>query len=270
MQNTAQGGEKITFSFGRNWQDFVQKHYSEDRLAIAKRHLLEFLGMEDLKGKYFLDIGCGSGIHSLAALESGAERVVSFDLDPYSVETTKQIRAMRGDPKNWTVTHGSVLDSAFLSTLEPADVAYSWGVLHHTGQMWQAIRNASALVRPNGMFYIALYLTSRRSNYWIKTKQRYNRASGLEKKWMEAWYIFREVLIHKTFRGYNPISYISDYKVHRGMDFMTDVRDWLGGYPYEDVTVAQMVQFAHRELNMNMINLSGESGLAEFLLERRR
>ena len=34
-----------------------------------------------LAGKVFLDIGCGSGIHSLAALRLGAERVISFDYD---------------------------------------------------------------------------------------------------------------------------------------------------------------------------------------------
>src|SRR5688572_17024270 len=80
--------DPISFSFGQNWQSFIEKHYSEDRVKEAREHLLGFLDMSDLSGKYFLDIGCGSGIHSLAAFQSGADRVVSFDLDPYSVATT--------------------------------------------------------------------------------------------------------------------------------------------------------------------------------------
>ena len=48
---------------------------------------------------------------------------------------------------------------------------------------------------------------------------------------------------------------------------MTDVRDWLGGYPYEDVTVEEVLRFARHKLHMNMVNLHAGSGFAEFLLE---
>ena len=130
--------EPITFSFGKNWESFVEPHLSQERVDMAERPLLDFLHVPDLKGKVFLDAGSGSGIHSLAALQAGAERVVSFDVDDVAVATTKRVRAQCGSPSRWEVRHGSVLDVEFLRTLDPADVVCSWGVLHHTGHTWQA------------------------------------------------------------------------------------------------------------------------------------
>ena len=186
---------EITFSFGQNWAEYVKQHFSETRVQDAKSRLLGFLQMPDLSGKYFLDIGSGSGIHSLAAFKAGARRIVSFDLDPASVETTKRLRDQFGATDRWEILSGSVLDPAFLAKIEPADIAYSWGVLHHTGHMWDAVRNAAKLMLPTGLFFIALYTTTSKSAYWLATKQRYNRSGQLGKRWLEAKYLARNLVL---------------------------------------------------------------------------
>src|SRR5687767_11581001 len=76
--------DALRFGFGANWTDYVKKHFSEERLTIAQDHLLRFLRMSSLTGKSFLDIGCGSGLHSLSAWRAGARPVFSFDYDPKS------------------------------------------------------------------------------------------------------------------------------------------------------------------------------------------
>src|SRR5438309_4149357 len=63
------------FTFGKNWSDYVAKYYSPERLRTAQGHLLEFLKLDNLNGRSFLDIGCGSGLHSLAAWRSGSSSV---------------------------------------------------------------------------------------------------------------------------------------------------------------------------------------------------
>jgi hypothetical protein len=68
------------FTFGRNWQNFIEKNFSEKRVDDAKQKLLDLLGLSTLAGLSFLDIGCGSGIHSLAALRAGAQAVWNFGL----------------------------------------------------------------------------------------------------------------------------------------------------------------------------------------------
>lgn len=262
--------DPITFSFGKNWETFVQEHYSEKRLAIARQHLLDFLGVKSLAGKTFLDIGCGSGIHSLAAFTAGAARLVSFDLDPASVSTTRKLREMQGNPEHWTVHHGSVLDEVFLATMEPADIVYSWGVLHHTGQMWKAVENASRFLKPGSLFYIALYQTTPRTAYWIDIKKRYNAASATGKRWMEYQYVLRHVILPELIRFRNPFKQIWGYEENRGMDFMTDIRDWLGGYPYEDSSIPETLRFGVEKLGLQMINISIAPTLVEYLFVKAR
>src|SRR5215213_8744027 len=127
------------FSFGKNWSDYVNESLDEERIAIAVVALQELLNLDNLRGQTFLDIGSGSGLHSLAAYRLGADEVISFDYDPDSVRTTEQLRAEAGSPTNWQVLQGSILDEAVVEKYH-ASIVYSWGVLHHTGAMWQAIR----------------------------------------------------------------------------------------------------------------------------------
>jgi 2-polyprenyl-3-methyl-5-hydroxy-6-metoxy-1,4-benzoquinol methylase len=256
------------FPFGKNWEEFVRKHFSEERVRRSRQHILEFLELPDMKGKYFLDVGCGSGLSSLAALEAGAAKVVSFDVDTDSVRTTQHLHRLRGAPENWTVLTGSALDRQFLSTLEPADIVYSWGVLHHTGSMWQAIENTATLLKKGSLFYIALYLTTPKSGYWLEVKKKYNRASEFQKRIMEARYVIRHTLIPKLVRGQNPIRFIRTYEQRRGMAYLPDVRDWLGGYPFEDATIPDVLRFCHRQLGLNMTNVNPGTGLVEYLFHK--
>ena len=78
------------FEFGRNWSRFLSE-LDESRVAQAEQSLQTMLGVEDLGGKRFLDIGSGSGLFSLAARRLGAE-VRSFDFDPDSVACTRELR----------------------------------------------------------------------------------------------------------------------------------------------------------------------------------
>lgn len=48
----------------------------------STRLVLELLERVDLSGRRVLDVGCGTGVLSLAALRLGARRAVGFDVDP--------------------------------------------------------------------------------------------------------------------------------------------------------------------------------------------
>lgn len=113
------------FSFGKNWAEYVKHHFSDERFMSAKMHLLTFLKLKDLQNKYFLDVGCGSGIHSLAALKCGAQKIVSFDIDSEAVKTTSKLWQISGKSPHWQILEGSILDEQFIKTIEPADVVYS-------------------------------------------------------------------------------------------------------------------------------------------------
>ena len=134
------------FRFGRNWRRYISTYLDADRERVAAESLRDLVG--DLDQKSFLDVGCGSGLFSMCAYRAGAVNVVSIDVDPDAVTATRELQTRADAPPNWRVLHQSILAPDILAELEPADVVYSWGVLHHTGDMYTAIRNAADLVKP--------------------------------------------------------------------------------------------------------------------------
>lgn len=252
------------FHFGRNWQRYLDTAFSPERLAVAEQSLKDLIGVESLAGLSWLDIGCGSGIFSLAARRLGAARLTSVDIDPDAVACCKRLREKEGSPENWRVLHGSVLDPGFVAGIEPADVVYSWGVLHHTGDMWRAIENAASRVRPGGRFVIAIYNTvdgALGSKTWLRIKRVYVKSPRWF-QWIMTRGYFLYYLLSLGAHGRNPIRAVREYKQGRGMSVLTDVIDWVGGYPYEFATDAEIIDFCQRRLGMTLENVVRVTSLA--------
>lgn len=138
-------GEGARFGFGRNWARYLAL-VDDERIATAEQSLRDILERESLEGLRFLDAGSGSGLFSLAARNLGAT-VHSFDYDPESVGCTRALwECYRPEDADWTIEPGDALDEEYLSALGTFDVVYSWGVLHHTGDMWRALANMTPVV----------------------------------------------------------------------------------------------------------------------------
>jgi SAM-dependent methyltransferase len=264
---------EVRYGFGKNWAEFIQQSFSEERIKIAQERLLNFLKLKDLRGRSFLDIGCGSGLHSLAAYRAGAQTVLSFDYDSDSVQTTRKLHEHVGSPSNWIIRQGSVLDRKFIDSLERADIVYSWGVLHHTGDMWTAIEHAVSALKQEGMAFIALYTKDvcldPGPDYWLDVKQAYNQAGPLRRKWMEWAYVLRFVVAPELYSGRNPLRYILTYKKSRGMSFWIDVKDWLGGWPMEFAGIAETKDFCCNKLGLELLNVNAGEANTEYLFRRK-
>jgi len=267
----AQAEDQLRYDFGKNWADFIKHNFSEDVVGQSQRRLAEFLRLGSLEDTTFLDIGCGSGLHSLAAHRLGARRIFSFDYDRDSVATTERLRQYAGDPASWTVQQGSVLDPGFMQTLGEFDIVYSWGVLHHTGDMWRAVRNAALPLKPDGLFLMALYSADHHvdppAEYWLTIKRQYNHRRKIGRTFMEWQYLWTFHIMPALRARQNPASFMKG-KRYRGMEFWTDVRDWLGGYPMEFAGLSETRDFCKRELGLDLVNLGIGEANTEFLFCR--
>jgi len=263
--------EEMRFGFGKNWEDYIKRHLNEERVDISRKHVLDFMNLQDLKGKTFLDIGCGSGLHSLAALRSGAERIFSFDYDSHSVQATKFAQKYAGNPENWVVTQGSILDDEFVKTIEPADIVYSWGVLHHTGNMWKAMDNTAKLAKKGSLLYIALYdyeiHVNPSADFWLDVKQKYNQSTWLGKRGWEWWYIWNFMLYKKLSNLPEVLARFMRYKESRGMAMYNDIKDWLGGWPMEFAKRPDVKAWADRHGLEMLIMKTGEAN-TEYLFKK--
>jgi 2-polyprenyl-6-hydroxyphenyl methylase/3-demethylubiquinone-9 3-methyltransferase len=256
-----------SFTFGRNWKNFL-RFYTPERQKVAQDALLGFLKLPDLKEKTFLDIGCGSGLHSAAAFLSGASRIVSFDYDPDSVAATRKLREHLGSPEHWSVMQGSALDEEFMKLLGAFDIVYSWGVLHHTGDQWRALGNACKTMHEMSRLYIALYakeLQVPNCEYWIDVKKRYNASGRIGKLLMEADYIWKWQLDRDWRKIPALIKKIGTYRFERGMEFMTDIRDWLGGWPMEFSSTPEVMDFVKNHFGLALVNFGFGEACSEYL-----
>jgi len=261
------------FTFGENWRQFLSV-LNEERIAEAEISLKQMLEVEDLQDKSFLDIGSGSGLFSLAARRLGA-KVHSFDYDPQSVGCTQELKH-RYFPKdsNWTIEQGSVLDVDYIKSLGQFDIVYSWGVLHHTGAMWQALENASLPVADRGQLFIAIYNDQGGpSRRWRKVKQFY--CSGIVGRTLVSAFFIPYFILGglavDILKLRNPVLRYTEYKKSRGMSIVHDWYDWLGGYPYE-VAKAEEIFKLYRDKGFvlkNMLTALGGLGNNQLLFVKQ-
>ena len=254
------------FGFGQNWINF-SKAISENEIAASQQAIMELLSVQNLAGKKLLDIGSGSGLSTIAAKRLGAE-VIAFDYDVNSVQATcNNIKKFEGSVlgKEVQVLQGSVLDLKFLQNIEKCNIYYSWGVLHHTGNMYLSYLNLSKVIESEGILAIAIYNDQGiKSKLWWVVKYLYNNSP-----------ILRIFIIAFSYWYFVPLRRLYNFfkrkQARRGMNLYFDMLDWLGGFPFETESPRTTVE-VFNALGFDLIkqkNVGNRLGCNEFVFKKR-
>ena len=270
---TALAKDRDHFAFGENWASYAAS-VGTAQIAEARDALAAFLDLASLVGMSFLDIGSGSGIHSLAALQLGAPRVVALDIDPPSVATTQEMLRRHAPPDaDYEVRRTSIL-APDLPATDAFDIVYSWGVLHHTGDLREAMVQAAGMVKPGGLFAFALYGRTTLCGFWKAEKRFYSAAPAWIQSAIRVAFVTL-LRLRLAISGRSFTTYVGNYSRQRGMDFFHDAHDWLGGWPYESIDPRDVERllaplgFArlHSKIQHQRLGLFG-SGCNEYLYRR--
>jgi 2-polyprenyl-3-methyl-5-hydroxy-6-metoxy-1,4-benzoquinol methylase len=262
------------FDFGENWSRFSSNALSPERVRQARADfatLMDRAGI-DLQGQAFLDIGFGQGLSLLTACSMGAS-ATGCDINPLCAQVLQRNREFFPDAANSaiSVVSGSILEPGIVEELrqkspgkEGFDVVHSWGVLHHTGNMWEAIGNAVSLVRPGGKLVIALYNRHWSSPAWGLIKRTYVSLPGYAQKALVG------LLYPVIFGAKWVVTRRSPLAMDRGMDFYYNVIDWVGGYPYEYASRSEIIRFVEGKgfAMRATIPAAVPTGCNEFAFER--
>jgi ubiquinone/menaquinone biosynthesis C-methylase UbiE len=267
--------DKKHFAFGENW-DSYSRQIDTQHIKSATTNLVALIQLSDLSGMSVLDIGSGSGIHSLSLMMLGCKDLVAIDFDLDSVETTKRVLSRESFRGSYQVYQGDILKKIPEIEGVTFDLVYSWGVLHHTGQMMRAIENSLGFVKPGGLIALALYRKTPFCFLWNIEKALYSKFPKNLQLVFRKVYEFIFSLGLRIKRGQSLRAYKKDYFQKRGMEFSHDVHDWLGGYPYESIKSEFLIEFMKKNgfkvvnshISKNQIGILG-SGCDEFLFQRQ-
>lgn len=142
----------------------------EQRKFFVEPHLVQFADFPSVKGKKVLEIGCGLGTTTVNFAKAGAKKVSAIDLSDASIALAKQRAAVNGV--------GNIIDFHNLNAEELSqhlpreeyDLAFSFGVIHHTPHPDKILKEVHKFLSPNGTLKIMVYYRYSWKVLWILLK----------------------------------------------------------------------------------------------------
>src|SRR5215471_15470925 len=139
------------YAIGQSERDYYDSQ-SRARFELEP-YIRDFAKFHEGFGRDVLEIGVGMGADHLEWAASRPRSLTGIDLTPRAIEHTGRSLAAHGFTSGLRVADAEKLpfeDESF-------DLIYSWGVLHHSPNTRDAIREVHRVLRPNGIARIMIY-----------------------------------------------------------------------------------------------------------------
>ena len=135
------------------WKSLDTQTLSEESRELLKRRLPKRIIASHVAGKEVLDMGCGSGRHSIALAMAGAQRVTAVDLQKTSYAAARKLCREYRLPVEFR--EGDVLELPFDDKY--FDFVFCNGVLHHTSSIEKGLQELYRVLKKDGRAFVYLY-----------------------------------------------------------------------------------------------------------------
>lgn len=139
----------------------------EQRKYLVEPHIPLFAQFERWKGKRVLEIGCGIGTDTINFARSGA-LVTAVDLSDQSLSLARQRAKVFGLDKTITFYQANAEELSNVIPLEPYDLVYSFGVIHHTPNPSKAVAEIRKYMTASSELRLMLYAKHSWKNIMIE------------------------------------------------------------------------------------------------------
>ncbi len=182
----------------------------EARKYFIEPHILRFAGFDKWKGKKVLEIGCGIGTDTINFARAGA-KVFALDLSDESLELAKRRAQVYGLSGKITFYQANAEELSSVVPVEPYDLVYSFGVIHHTPHPERVIEQIKYFVKSGSTVKIMVYNRYSWKVLWILLvygKGAFWKLNELIAKYSEAQtgspvtYAYSKKSIRKLLRGF--------------------------------------------------------------------
>ncbi len=167
-----------------------EKRYFEEveqRKYFVEPHIPRLAEFERWKGKRVLEIGCGIGTDTMNFARAGAD-VTAVDLSDRSREIARERARVLG-VTNVRFVNGNAERLRESLAVQPYDLVYSFGVIHHTPNPDVALRELRQYLAPDGTLKIMLYHRTSWKVLWVLLKYgkgAFLKHDALIARWSEA------------------------------------------------------------------------------------
>lgn len=204
----------------------------EARKHFVEPHIPKFAEFERWQGKKVLEIGCGIGTAMINFARKGAQ-VTAVDLSDASLELAKQRADVYGLGDRVTFHQANAEELNQSVPIEPHDLVYSFGVIHHTPHPDRVIEQLRRYVKPGSTVKIMVYYRYSWKVLWILLtygKGQFWRMNELVARYSEAQegcpvtYIYSKKEARELLSGFEIVDmqvdhifpyYIPDYKQYK-------------------------------------------------------
>ena len=138
----------------------------EARKYFVEPHIPRFVEFERWRGKKVLEVGCGIGTDTTSFARHGAS-VTAIDLSAQSLELARKRMEVYGLQERVRFYSGSAEEMTRFVPIEPYDLIYSFGVIHHTPHPELVIEQMRHYTRPGTIIKLMVYYRHSWKVFWI-------------------------------------------------------------------------------------------------------